>query len=88
MFVCLNSCVFRTLTAVYEVVGEHKSQDSLGAEELFRKLDENSDGEISQEEFINIIKQGRFFTLIKHCHKQYKRLTLAFEIFAGLSIIF
>jgi len=47
----------RTLTAVYEVVGEHKSQDSLGAEELFRKLDENSDGEISQEEFINIIKQ-------------------------------
>lgn len=48
----------RTLVAVYEVVGEHnEAQDKLKAEELFRKLDENSDGEISQEEFINIIKQ-------------------------------
>ena len=35
--------LFRTLTAVYEVIGE-KSQDSFRAEELFRKLDENSDG--------------------------------------------
>ena len=31
--------------------------DTSKAEELFSKLDENSDGEISQEEFINIIKK-------------------------------
>ena len=47
--------VFRTISAVYEMVGE--PTDRYKAEELFRKLDENSDGEISQEEFINIIKQ-------------------------------
>ena len=31
--------------------------DTSKADELFRKLDINSDGEISQEEFINIIMQ-------------------------------
>jgi hypothetical protein len=31
--------------------------DTSKGEELLKKLDENSDGEISQEEFINIIKQ-------------------------------
>ena len=47
--------MFRTIAAVYEVVGEPADRDK--AEELFKKLDENSDGEISKEEFINIIKQ-------------------------------
>ena len=47
--------LFRTISAVYEVVGE--PTDRHKAEELFKKLDENSDGEISKEEFINIIKQ-------------------------------
>ena len=47
--------VFRTLNAVYEVVGEPTDRDK--AEQLFKKLDENCDGEISKEEFINIIKQ-------------------------------
>ena len=47
--------LFRTISAVYEVVGEPTDRDK--AEELFKKLDENSDGEISKEEFINIIKQ-------------------------------
>jgi len=47
----------RTLSAVYEVVGHGDAQEKLKAEELFRILDENSDGEISQEEFINIIKR-------------------------------
>jgi len=48
----------RTLSAVYEVVGDQaQAHDKSKAEELFKKLDENSDGEISQEEFINIIKQ-------------------------------
>ena len=47
--------LFRTISAVYEVVGEPADRDK--AEELFKKLDENSDGEISKEEFINIIKQ-------------------------------
>ena len=65
--------MLRTLAAVYEVVGHRDAQDKLKAEELFRILDENSDGEfrhdekvinksnpkgeISQEEFINIIKR-------------------------------
>ena len=47
--------LFRTISAVYEVVGEPADRDK--AEELFKKLDENCDGEISKEEFINIIKQ-------------------------------
>ena len=47
--------LFRTISAVYEVVGEPTDRDK--AEELFKKLDENSDGEISKEEFINIIKR-------------------------------
>ena len=40
---------------MYEVVGEPADRGK--AEELFKKLDENCDGEISKEEFINIIKQ-------------------------------
>ena len=40
---------FRTLSAVYEVVGDQaQAHDKSKAEELFKKLDENSDGEISQ----------------------------------------
>ena len=33
--------------------------DMSKAEELFKKLDQNSDGSISQEEFITIIKQDQ-----------------------------
>ena len=51
----INLELCRTLSAVYEVVGEPTDREK--AEELFRKLDENCDGEISKEEFINIIKQ-------------------------------
>ena len=40
---------------MYEMVGT--TADTSKAEELFSRLDENSDGEISQEEFINIIKK-------------------------------
>ena len=40
--------VARTLSAVYEVVGHRDAQDKLKAEELFRILDENSDGEFKQ----------------------------------------
>lgn len=36
--------MLRTLSAVYEVVGHRDAQDKLKAEELFRILDENSDG--------------------------------------------
>ena len=40
---------------MYEMVGT--PADTSKADELFARLDENSDGEISQQEFINIIKQ-------------------------------
>ena len=40
----LYSLLLRTLSAVYEVVGHRDAQDKLKAEELFRILDENSDG--------------------------------------------
>ena len=46
---------FRTIYAVYEMVGT--PADTSKADELFKKLDINSDGEISQEEFINIVKE-------------------------------
>ena len=46
---------FRTIFAVYEMVGS--PTDMSKAEELFLKLDQNSDGYISQEEFITIIKR-------------------------------
>jgi len=45
----------RTIFAVYEMVGT--PADMTKAEELFLKLDQNSDGYISQEEFISIIKR-------------------------------
>ena len=35
---------------MYEVVGHRDAQDKLKAEELFRILDENSDGEIRYDE--------------------------------------
>ena len=47
-FVC-----FRTIYAVYEMVGT--PADTSKADELFNKLDINSDGQISEEEFIDII---------------------------------
>ena len=40
--------------------------DTSKADELFNKLDENSDGEISQQEFINIIKQDRELLNVLH----------------------
>lgn len=46
---------FSTIYAVYEMVG--CPADTSKADLLFSRLDENSDGEISEEEFINIIKQ-------------------------------
>ena len=48
---------FRTVFAVYEMVGT--PADMSKAEELFKKLDQNSDGSISQEEFITIIKEDQ-----------------------------
>ena len=42
--------MLRTLAAVYEVVGHRDAQDKLKAEELFRILDENSDGEFRHDE--------------------------------------
>ena len=45
----------RTIFAVYEMVGSKADQSK--AEELFNRLDLNSDGSISQDEFITIIKQ-------------------------------
>ena len=47
--------IFRTIFAVYEMVGT--PADMTKAEERFLKLDQNSDGYISQEEFISIIKR-------------------------------
>merc|ERR1719266_1918775 len=44
----------RTIFAVYEMVGSEI--DTNKAEELFKKLGQNADGSISQEEFITIIK--------------------------------
>ena len=46
---------FRTIFAVYEMVGTEADQSK--AEELFNRLDMNADGSISQEEFISIVKQ-------------------------------
>ena len=40
--------------------------DTSKAEELFKKLDENSDGEISQQEFINIIKEDHKLLNVLH----------------------
>ena len=48
---------FRILNAVYDMIGE---EGDLGkAQELFSKMDQNSDGFVSQEEFIAIIKQDK-----------------------------
>ena len=57
----LEYCIFylylicRTIFAVYSMVGT--PADMSKAEQLFLKLDQNSDGSISQEEFVNIIKK-------------------------------
>ena len=42
---------------MYDMVG--MTADMTKAEELFKKGDQNSDGSISQEEFITIIKQDQ-----------------------------
>ena len=54
---CKLNFIFRTVFAVYEMVGS--PVDMFNAEELFNKLDQNSDGSISQEDFISIIKQDQ-----------------------------
>ena len=47
--------IFRIVSAVYEMIGK---EDDVGkAQELFQKMDQNSDGHVSQDEFIAIIKQ-------------------------------
>lgn len=47
----------RVVSAVYEMLG---AQGHLGkSQELFSKLDQNSDGLVSQEEFISIIKKDK-----------------------------
>ena len=55
LIVMCNVHIFRTIFAVYEMVGTEADQSK--AEELFNRLDLNSDGSISQDEFITIIKQ-------------------------------
>ena len=40
--------------------------DYTKAEELFKKLDQNSDGSISQDEFITIIKQDQDLLNVLH----------------------
>ena len=55
VMVMCNVNIFRTIFAVYEMVGTEADQSK--AEELFNRLDLNSDGSISQDEFITIIKQ-------------------------------
>ena len=55
LMVMCNVYIFRTIFAVYEMVGTEADQSK--AEELFNRLDLNSDGSISQDEFITIIKQ-------------------------------
>ena len=47
----------RVVSGVYEMLG---AEGHLGkSQELFRKLDKNSDGLVSQEEFIEIIKKDK-----------------------------
>ena len=44
---------FRVVSAVYEMMGTESSNVSK-AQELFSKMDQNSDGHVSQEEFIAV----------------------------------
>ena len=47
----------RIVSAVYEIVG---ADGDLGrAQELFSKMDQNSDGFISQEEFVAIVRKDK-----------------------------
>eukprot|EP00091_Calanus_sinicus_P013833 TRINITY_DN30725_c0_g1_i1.p1 TRINITY_DN30725_c0_g1~~TRINITY_DN30725_c0_g1_i1.p1 ORF type:complete len:182 (-),score=62.30 TRINITY_DN30725_c0_g1_i1:77-622(-) len=47
----------RIVSAVYEIVG---ADGDLGrAQELFSKMDQNSDGSISQEEFVAIVRKDK-----------------------------
>ena len=48
---------FRIVSAVYEMIGAYGDLNK--AHELFSKMDQNSDGFVSQEEFIAIIKQDK-----------------------------
>ena len=49
--------IVRVVSAVYEMLG---AEGHLGkSQELFSKLDQNSDGLVSQEEFISIIKKDK-----------------------------
>ena len=48
---------FRIVSSVYEMIG---AEGDLGkAHELFSKMDKNSDGFISQDEFIALVKQDK-----------------------------
>ena len=52
--------VFRVVSAVYEMMGTESSNINK-AQELFRKMDENSDGLVSQEEFIAVCSKDEDF---------------------------
>lgn len=59
--ICLSQkysrLVCRVVSAVYEMLG---ATGHLGkTQELFSKLDANSDGSISKEEFVAVIKQDK-----------------------------
>ena len=47
--------VFRVVSAVYDMLGATGYMGK--TQELFSKLDANSDGSISQEEFVAVIKK-------------------------------
>ena len=51
---------FRVVSAVYEMMGTESSNINK-AQELFRKMDENSDGLVSQEEFIAVCSKDEDF---------------------------
>ena len=68
----LYSLLLRTLSAVYEVVGHRDAQDKLKAEELFRILDENSDGKSWQDENMMNCKQNLRWDQSRGVHKHYQ----------------
>ena len=54
---------FRVVSAVYEMMGTESSNMSK-AQELFSKMDQNSDGHVSQEEFIAVCSKDSDFLRI------------------------
>ena len=47
----------RIVSAVYDMIGKEGDIDK--AQELFSKMDQNSDGLVSQDEFVTIMKQDK-----------------------------